>query len=477
MADAPDAFGADAALGVDPPWQAIAHPRKLPDLGRDIGSGRWFGELVILLVLMMGTLAFWPDFDALPQTFATPGASISTIAPLTAEPDRAAAFGPHLALLGYIPERPRLDISVVREPGESLTAVLRRAGLGDNDAMRAAAKLASEAIVPGTRIAVALGRLDRAVAHRRFAGLELRPRLDLALRLIPSADGLTLQRRTVAVDNAPLRLRGRAGDSVSQATRAAGLSAAQVQDYLQALDRAAGFDWDLRPGDTFDLVLARQRAADGAMRLGGILYAAIERDGAPRIELGRASEGERFAAAGSASPSLGFGRAWPVDGRMTSGFGLRLHPILGYLRLHAGIDFAAPWGSPIHAAAAGIVGFAGFHGGHGNYVRVDHAAGLASGYGHMSRIAVPPGARVRTGQVIGYVGSTGLSTGPHLHFEVLQDGHPVDPLSLRQGAVVADSGQARLALYRALVPQARVGLQPSMASDWTTANPIAAVAR
>jgi murein DD-endopeptidase MepM/ murein hydrolase activator NlpD len=125
------------------------------------------------------------------------------------------------------------------------------------------------------------------------------------------------------------------------------------------------------------------------------------------------------------------GMIQPVNGHVTSGYGLRRHPILGYVRMHAGIDFGAPYGSPIFAVSDGIVSFAGRHGGHGNYVRLDHGGGIGTGYGHMSRIAVSPGMRVHAGQVIGYVGSTGLSTGPHLHYELYENGRTVNPLSMR----------------------------------------------
>src|SRR3546814_16316967 len=91
---------------------------------------------------------------------------------------------------------------------------------------------------------------------------------------------------------------------------------------------------------------------------------------------------------------------------MSSSFGMRSHPILGYTRMHAGIDFAAHYGSPIYAATDGFVSYAGRHGGHGNYVRLEHGNGLATGYAHLSRIVASPGQRVRQGQVIGSVGSS-----------------------------------------------------------------------
>jgi murein DD-endopeptidase MepM/ murein hydrolase activator NlpD len=113
---------------------------------------------------------------------------------------------------------------------------------------------------------------------------------------------------------------------------------------------------------------------------------------------------------------------------LTSGFGMRVNPVTGVYAEHAGIDLAAPIGTPIIATGDGVVGRAGWDGGYGLMVSVEHGGGIETRYGHMSRIAVTPGERVRTGEVIGFVGSTGRSTGPHLHYETRIDGHPVDPL-------------------------------------------------
>jgi murein DD-endopeptidase MepM/ murein hydrolase activator NlpD len=116
------------------------------------------------------------------------------------------------------------------------------------------------------------------------------------------------------------------------------------------------------------------------------------------------------------------GLIWPVDGPVTSPFGYR------WGRLHAGIDIGVPYGTPIHAAAAGTVVLAGWVGGYGNYTCIDHGGGLATCYAHQSAFAVGAGAQVAQGQVIGYVGCTGHCFGPHLHFEVRINGTPVDPL-------------------------------------------------
>jgi murein DD-endopeptidase MepM/ murein hydrolase activator NlpD len=120
-------------------------------------------------------------------------------------------------------------------------------------------------------------------------------------------------------------------------------------------------------------------------------------------------------------------------GIMRSGFGDRNHPLLGVMKLHTGVDWAAPLGTPIYAAGNGIIDKAGWESGYGKYVKIRHAQGYETAYGHMTAFArsTVQGTRVRQGQVIGYVGSTGLSTGPHLHYEILINGRQVDPMRLR----------------------------------------------
>ena len=119
---------------------------------------------------------------------------------------------------------------------------------------------------------------------------------------------------------------------------------------------------------------------------------------------------------------------WPVNGTVTSGFGYRIHPILGGRRLHTGIDIAAPSGAAIWAADGGLVIYAAWISGYGNTVAIDHGGGISTLYAHQSSIAVGYGQTVAKGQAIGAVGSTGYSTGPHLHFEVRVNGSPVDPM-------------------------------------------------
>ncbi|MDX2215392.1 MAG: peptidoglycan DD-metalloendopeptidase family protein [Oculatellaceae cyanobacterium bins.114] len=119
----------------------------------------------------------------------------------------------------------------------------------------------------------------------------------------------------------------------------------------------------------------------------------------------------------------------PVNGRLTSNFGYRVHPILGYRRFHAGVDFGVGYGTVIRAADSGTVIFAGWYGGYGRSVIIDHGNNLTTLYAHTSEVYVSEGQAVQRGQAIAAVGSTGLSTGPNLHFEVRQNGTPVNPLN------------------------------------------------
>jgi murein DD-endopeptidase MepM/ murein hydrolase activator NlpD len=120
---------------------------------------------------------------------------------------------------------------------------------------------------------------------------------------------------------------------------------------------------------------------------------------------------------------------YPSDSSITSDFGWRRHPILGYLRFHSGIDFGASYGSTIRAADSGTIIYAGWYGGYGNTVVINHGGGITTLYGHTSKLYVAEGQTVQPGEPIAAVGSTGLSTGPHLHFEVRKDGQPIDPLN------------------------------------------------
>ena len=413
------------------------------DLGSDLFSRRWWRGLGTL-VLLCGTVAFLaPGFE--PLAGGTPArlGEVETeqmealaIAPLNAGSQTGLRMAETSAVepLSQAPERPTIELFATYNRGDTLAGLLQRAGAAAGDAVAAARLIAGAApagISPGTTIAVTLGkRLDG--GSRPLERLTLRASLALKVTVQRGPGGLELNRIPIAVDATPLRIRGRVGDGLYWALRSAGVSQAAAADYLKALAGQIDVGSEVSPDDRFDLVVANSRAATGENVAGALLYAGLDRVGASDFQLMRWPVGGRLQwleASGVGRQTSGM--IYPVQGRITSGFGLRVHPILRFARMHKGIDFGAHWGSPIVAAADGQVLRAGWAGGYGQQVRVAHGGGVVTTYSHMSRIVAPAGSIVRQGELIGYVGSTGLSTGPHLHYEVYKDGVPVNPLGVR----------------------------------------------
>ena len=226
------------------------------------------------------------------------------------------------------------------------------------------------------------------------------------------------------------RFTGKVGPDLSRSLAQAGVPELQAREYVALLGRAVTLANGLTVDDKFDLVLQRD-PRNGSF--GQLLYAGMDRVARADVELMKWTDGKHIiwinadGVGGDGSSAM----RMPVQGRLTSSFGERFHPILGYERFHAGVDLGAAAGTPIVAAADGKVVSAGWAGGYGQAVAIAHAGGIETKYGHMSRIAAYAGEVVRRGDVIGYVGSTGLSTGPHLHFEVMKNGRPMNPLSVK----------------------------------------------
>jgi murein DD-endopeptidase MepM/ murein hydrolase activator NlpD len=477
-------------------WRQLAHELRydhlpalrdtdwVPDLALDIGSGRWLRGMATMIGLSAVALLFWPSFDAVEAapTMRVDGAVRDEfrgqmIMPLALGGDSGRRMGATAAVipLANAPERPTIQLVATLGQGDSFGRMLQRAGVGSGDAARiesmVAAAVPLSALAAGTRFDLTLGRRTSATQPRPLDDLNFRARFDLDLSVQRTGSGLSLIRKPIQVDDSPLRIRGIVGSSLYRSARAAGAPVKAIQEYLRTLDTHMNLELDLAPSDEFDIVVGYKRAGSGESEVGDLMYAGVTRDGKPRAQLVKwGADGQFFEASGvgqAIQQASGF--IAPVAGRITSGFGMRFHPILGYTRMHAGIDFAAAYGSPIYATSDGVIAFAGWHGGHGNFVKIDAGGGLGTGYGHMSRIAVSYGSHVRRGQVIGYVGSTGLSTGAHLHYETYRNGVPVNPGSVRFVTPAALSGselnafKARLAVLQeirpgaALAPLARPG--------------------
>lgn len=427
-----------------------------PDLAEDIGSRRWFRGLGTMLALGASALAFWPDFTPVETRPAMPTSDLvreelrsQMITPLALGADSGRRMGPTTQVipLKSAPERPQIQMTVTLAPGDSFASMLRRAGVSGEDSARVAA-LVSQAIpvseiTPGTQMDVVLGRRPGGDQPRPLDKLAFRARFDLELEiarpLVPAViegeapvrtGALALRRNVIRVDDTPLRLRGPVGSSLYRSMRQAGVPAAAVQEYLRALDSQVDLARDVRSTDEFDIIIGYRRAATGERQAGQLLYAGVDRAGKPKTQLMRwGKDGRFFEASGVGEQRRGL--LAPVPGPTTSGFGMRRHPILGYRRMHEGLDFKASYGTPIVAVTDGRVSAAGRAGGCGIAVRLEHGEGLSTRYCHMSRMAVGAGQTVKRGQVIGYVGSTGLSTGPHLHYEMYRGGRVINPASVQ----------------------------------------------
>ncbi len=433
-----------------------------PDLGRNIGSLRWLRGVATLSALCLVAFSFWPDFSAI-KARTTPALTASEydewrtqrIAPLALGADVGRKMGATSAVvpLAASPERPNIVLSATLNSGDSFARVLRRAGVGRDQAATITdlvrSNVALDDIAAGTQLDIVLGRRPSRNVPRPLDNLAFRARFDLNLEVTRDADGFAITRQPIIVDDTPLRLRGTVGNSLYRSARAAGAPPRSVQDYLKTLSTKISVGRDIRASDEFDFIIAYKRAETGERQVGKLLYASVHRGDKKVVELMSWEKDGRLQwfdpkGVGEQRGEL----ARPVNANISSGYGMRRHPILGYRRMHSGLDFSARHGAPIYAAADGRVSYAGRKGGFGKYVKLNHSGSLATGYAHMSRISVRSGQRVRRGQIIGYVGSTGLSTGPHLHYELYRNGRAINPRSVRFTTRAQLSGE-QLARFKA----------------------------
>ncbi|MFN3590767.1 MAG: peptidoglycan DD-metalloendopeptidase family protein [Thermaurantiacus sp.] len=428
------------------------------DLGHAIGSGHWWRGLVTLLVLMGAGVSLVSQVPVLPGVAPAPLSGearterlADAIQPMGLGSATGRTMPPTRAVtrLAEPPERPRIEL-VARVGGDGMAGALRRAGLSREDADTVLA-LVSGAVNPrsltgGTELQLVMGRRETRSVPRPLEHLAFRAAFDLRLEVVRADDGnLRLVRIPIAVDDTPLRIQGQVGRSLHRSARAAGVPASVLADYLRQIGFVLDIQREVGARDRFDIIIEHRRAETGETEMGRLLYAGLQ-NGSRKIRLMRwGPRGEFFRDDGN-SARQGLMRT-PVDGaRLSSGFGMRTHPILGFSRLHRGVDFAAPTGTPVLASAGGRVVRAGWGGGYGNMIDIDHGRGIVTRYAHLSRMDVRVGQQVNQGQRIGAVGSTGMSTGPHLHYEVIRNGQPIDPRSNRllvQGPVLAGQDLVR----------------------------------
>jgi murein DD-endopeptidase MepM/ murein hydrolase activator NlpD len=335
-----------------------------------------------------------------------------------------------------------VPVTEVMRVRESLPVALVRSGLGIPEANRAAAALADDFDVvnphPGLGLGLSIARMDSPVSERRLAVLTLAPRDNEELILTREADGsFRLRRIETPVFTTPSLTRGVVHGSLYLSFVEAGVEPDQAARIVDLFGRRVDLARDVASGDRFRLVFDQKRRADGqAVGARVLLYADLKtRTGGAqlyRFQPEGARE-PRWIDGSGAQTTNGLLRTPVAGARLTSLFGMRLHPLLGFTRMHQGVDFGASVGTPVLAAGDGVVEEARWAGDYGRWLKIRHSADVETGYGHLSSWApgVVPGARVRQGQIVAFVGASGLVTGPHLHYEVFEDGRRIDPRSAR----------------------------------------------
>lgn len=329
--------------------------------------------------------------------------------------------------------------------GQTFASVLAEAGASRVDAARAIAALdpifPARSLRAGQTLNVFFERnpIQQASADEdnglTLSGISFRPDQERTITVARSADGRYRTREAVmTLERELVRARGEITSNFYSAALAAGATDRVVNDMALVLGHAVDFR-TIRYGDTFDMVFERYTNRSGeVIRTGRILYMTFEGRGRP-LEYFRfeAPDGDIGYYTGEGESAARLLMKMPINGaRISSGFGMRFHPIRRTNRAHNGTDFAAPTGTPIYAAGNGTIERADWFGSFGNYIRIRHPNGYQTVYAHLNGFArgIRAGTRVTQGQTIGYVGSTGASTGPHLHYEVHLNGRPMNPMSL-----------------------------------------------
>ncbi|MCC6468007.1 MAG: M23 family metallopeptidase [Alphaproteobacteria bacterium] len=371
-------------------------------------------------------------------------------------------------------------LTVKAQRGDTLARLLVDAGVPRNDAQAVVDSLGKvfdpRDLKPGHEIQLRFQADDdpegRARSLGRLQGVNLAAAIDREVQVTAAAEGgFVAEAMTKQVSRLVARSNGEiTGGSLLAAGMVSGVPASVMTEMIRIFSFDVDFQRDIQPGDRFDLMYERFHLADGRLVRGGdVMYAALTLSG-KTLRLYRYND-----SSGRLDYYNELGHSvrkallkTPIDGaRLTSRFGMREHPILGYSIMHRGVDFGAPTGTPIFAAGDGTVDDLGERSGYGRYIRVRHSGTYATAYAHMSGYGrgLKKGMRVRQGQVIGYVGATGRATGPHLHFEVMRDGKQVNPVTVKfptgeklAGAELARFQAIRNDLDRSL-PSAQMALE------------------
>jgi len=301
----------------------------------------------------------------------------------------------------------------------------------------------------------------RAVCHPQGPGqdhtltsLYLRPAIDYAIKVYRTPEGACVaKRQVIPLKHEYVHIGGKIEGSLYGDALQKGASPKMLHEMIKAFSYDVDFQRDIQPGTAFSLFYDSRRDPQSTLeRPGNLLYARLVIGGTPHEIYWfkpTGGVGGYYTAKGQSIKTALL--RTPIDGaRLSSGFGNRKHPVLGYTKMHKGVDFAAPTGTPIMAAGDGVVERRGPYSSYGHYICIRHGGNMKTAYAHLSRYAknIKAGIKVRQGQIIGYVGRTGRATGPHLHFELLQNGKHINPQKITQLPKTALQGKTLVAFKR-----------------------------
>ena len=313
--------------------------------------------------------------------------------------------------------------------GEGVGAILKRAGYSAADTATAIEAATSKASLRRLQIGMVF-----TIAEHGFR-FSVKPGMDIYILRHPDSGWIAIN-AIRPIETFVAFIQGSIDDSIYRAALDAGVNEAAFNEYVRVLGFSVDFQREVRRGDKFEMMYTIDRdALSGDVVDIDLYYAGLALSGDQlgffRYDSADNAIGWYDENGNSAARTL---IRTPITGaRLSSNFGTRRHPISGFNAMHKGVDFAAPKGTPIIAAGSGVVREAGWKGSFGRYIRIKHNATYDTAYAHMSRIAphITAGSRVKQGEIIGYVGSTGRSTGAHLHYEILVNNRQVNPMTVR----------------------------------------------
>ncbi|AEI37848.1 MAG: M23 family metallopeptidase [Zymomonas mobilis subsp. pomaceae] len=449
------------------------------NLAEAIGSPRWWRGIFSLTTLITAAALTYP----VPKAVLIPADTEPVTPTITAQP-RKTPLSAGLAMNTFFPEKNHITVVTTAESlsavhpvgmhnlerkGLNFVQMLEKSGVATEEAQHIRQLIETvtpvDSLAPETIFHVIMSTAANPMQARKIEHLNFQARFDAIINIDREKEDLKLTQHKVPFTTRPIRFSVIVDKNIPEAVQAVGLPRLLAENIEKLLKKNITHpNIFLRHKTRLDMVLTQRQTVLGEKAIGDPLYIALKqenffpktKDQQPsQIQLFKwEKEGESYwlDEKGRAPLANPHNFIVPVSGRITSPFGYRYHPILGITRFHKGIDISGPYGTPIKAAADGQVIYAGQRSGYGNFILIDHGRGIETAYGHMSRLFAHQGQYISQGQMIGQIGSSGLSTGPHLHYEVHYNNTPINPNNFVSASYYQLAGQDLDKFRHAITP-------------------------